>query len=126
MQGSLLPWMFHEDPRYIPLDSGTRRRRAFYALTRVLVTRKDSGRDGWNKSKLLGAFASSALSNAYYPDERNNGWRATSIRAATNIGSDAAMNLLKEFWPDVAHKVKLKVWISTLVERSLRTTLSSD
>lgn len=126
IQGSLLPWMFHEDTRYIPLDSGSRKRRAFYALTRVVVTRKDSGRDGLNKSKLLGAFASSGISNLYYPDERNNGWNATTVRALSNIGSDATMNLLKEFWPDVAHKVKLNVWISNIVEKSLRTTMKSE
>jgi hypothetical protein len=125
-QGSLLPWMFHEDPRYIPLDSGTRKRRALYAVTRVLITRKDSGRDGLNKSKLLGAFVSSGVSNLYYPDERNNGIHATTVRALSNIGSDATMNLLKEFWPDVAHKVKLKVWISNIVEKSLRTSMKSE
>jgi hypothetical protein len=126
IQGSLLPWLFKEDPRYIPLDSRSRKRRMVYALSRVLVTRKDNGADGLNKSKLLGAFASSALSNAYYPDERNNGWNATMVRAGSNIGSDAAMNLLREFWPDVAHKVKLNVWISNIVERTLRTTTNTD
>ena len=125
-QGSLLPWMFHEDPRYIPLDSGSRKRRALYALSRVLITRKDSGRDGLNKSKLLGAFVSSGVSDLYYPDERNNGLHATTVRALSNIGSDAAMNLLKEFWPDVAHKVKLNVWISNIVEKSLRTSMKSE
>jgi hypothetical protein len=95
-------------------------------VSRVVVTRKDNGSDGLNKSKLLGAFASSALSNAYYPDERNNGWNATMVRAGSNIGTDAAMNLLREFWPDVAHKVKLNVWIANIVERTLRTTTKTD
>ena len=126
IQGSLLPWLFKEDPRYIPRDSGSRKRRALYAVSRVLITRKDNGAEGLNKSKLLGAFATSALSNAYYPDERNNGLNATAVRAVSNIGSDAAMNLLKEFWPDVAHKVNLNVWLSGIVERSLRTSMKSD
>lgn len=126
VQGSLLPWLFKEDPRYIPRDSGSRKRRALYALSRVFITRKDSGRDGLYESKLLGAFASSGISNLYYPDERNNGWNATTVRAVSNIGSDAAMNLLKEFWPDVAHKIRLNVWISNIVERGIRTTTKSD
>ncbi len=126
IQGSLLPWMFHEDPRYIPLDEGTRKRRSFYAVSRAVISRKDSGRDGWSKSEVLGAFASSGISNLYYAGDRDNGLRASSIRAMSNIGSNAAMNLLKEFWPDVAHKVKLNTWISNIVEKTLRTTTNSD
>ena len=126
MQGSLLPWLFKEDPRYIPKDSGSRKRRVLYAVSRVLITRKDNGGEGLNHSMLLGAFASSALSNAYYPDERNNGWHATTVRAASNIGTDAAMNILKEFWPDMAHKVKLNAWISSIVERTIRATTKEE
>lgn len=126
IQGSLFPWMFHEDPRYIPLDEGSHKRRALYAMTRAVISRKDSGRDGFSKSEVLGAFASSGISNMYYAGDRNNGLRASSIRAVSNIGSNAAMNLLKEFWPDMARKVKLNNWISNIVERSLRTTMKSD
>ncbi len=126
IQGSLFPWMFHEDPRYIPLDEGTRKRRAFYAMTRAVISRKDSGRDGFSKSEVFGAFASSGISNLYYAGDRDNGLRASSIRAVSNIGSNAAMNLLKEFWPDVAHKVKLNNWISTLVEKTVRSETNSD
>lgn len=126
IQGSLFPWMFHEDPRYIPLDSGTKKRRTLYALSRVLITRKDSGRDGFNNSKVWGSFATSSISNLYYPRERDNSLGATVTRAGIGIGSDAAMNVLKEFWPDVARKVKLKVWMTNLVERSLRSALNSD
>jgi hypothetical protein len=127
IQGSLLPWMFHEDPRYIPLDEGTRKHRAFYAVSRAVISRKDSGRDGFSKSEVLGAFASSGISNLYYPgDDRDNGLGATSIRAVSNVGTNAAINVLKEFWPDVAHKVKLNTWISSLIEKTLRTTTKSD
>ena len=99
IQGSLLPWMFHEDPRYIPLDEGTRKRRVMYAMSRAVISRKDSGRDGFSKSQVFGAFASSGISNIYYPSERDKGMQATSIRAVSNIGTNAAMNVLKEFWP---------------------------
>ena len=126
IQGSLLPWAFHEDPRYIPLDAGSKKRRLFYAVSRVVITRKDSGRDGFNNSKVLGAFASSGISNLYYPGERGNGAGATFSRAGIGLGSDAAMNVLKEFWPDVARKVKLKVWMSNLIERTLRSALTDN
>jgi hypothetical protein len=37
-----------------------------------------------------------------------------------NLGSDAAFDLFKEFWPDVARKMKLNVWIRNLVTASIR------
>lgn len=126
IQGSLLPWAFHEDPRYLPLDEGSRTRRTWYALSRSVIARKDSGRDGFSEAKVFGAFASSGISNIYYPGERDNCFRSTSIRAVSNIGTNAAMNVLKEFWPDVARKVKLNVWLTNVIEKTIRTTTNSD
>lgn len=126
IQGSLLPWVFHEDPRYIPMDEGSRKRRTWYAVTRAVIARKDSGRDGFSEAKVFGAFASSGISNLYYPSERDNCLRSTSIRAVSNIGTNAAMNVLKEFWPDVARKVKLNAWLTNVIEKTIRTTTNSD
>ena len=97
-----LPVAFHEDPRYFRKASGSRGARAGYALTRVLVTRTDKGGWRFNSSEILGTGIAAALGNAYYPDSR--GGSDTAVRMATQIGADAASNLLKEFWPDVRRK----------------------
>ena len=127
VQAFLFPMIFHEEPRYIPFDKASTRRRLAYALSRVVVAKTDSGGYSVNKSLLLGTLASSAISNLYYSsDERDNGVAATFTRAAISLGSDAAFNMFKEFWPDFARKVKLNLWIENIVRRSIRDVIRVD
>ena len=44
---AILPSLLHEDPRYFRLGIGTFRHRAFYATSRIFVTRRDNGRSGF-------------------------------------------------------------------------------
>lgn len=127
IESFLLPTLFHEEPRYIPFDNGTRRQRIVYALESVVIARKDSGGFTLNKSRLLGELSSSAISYVYNsPSGRNTEFSATITRAAINIGTDAAFNLFKEFWPDFARKVKLNVWFSNIVRSSIRDAIRVD
>jgi hypothetical protein len=44
-----------------------------------------------------------AISNAYYPDSRtvlDNG-----TKLLMQVGTDAVSQVLKEFWPDIKHKL---------------------
>jgi hypothetical protein len=94
------PSIFHTDPRYYRAGKGSFIPRTWYAATRVLVTRTDSGRRIFNTPEILGAATSSGISRAYYPsDERNAGDFAYSM--GSRIAFDAAYNIAKEFWPDV-------------------------
>lgn len=94
------PSIFHTDPRYYRMGNGGLRARALYSVTRVLVTRTDSGRERFNAPEILGSATSSAISRIYYPnDERNFGDFAYSM--GSRVAFDAAYNLAKEFWPDV-------------------------
>jgi hypothetical protein len=94
------PSIFHTDPRYYRMGSGSFFSRATYSATRVLVTRTDSGRRVFNAPEILASATSSGISRAYYPDdERTAGDFAVSM--GTRIAFDAAYNLAKEFWPDV-------------------------
>src|SRR5690348_6662232 len=61
--------LLKEDPRYFALGNGSSGSHRFaYALSRVLVTRNDSGGNGPNLSVILGGAVATALSNAYYPE----------------------------------------------------------
>lgn len=92
------PSIFHTDPRYYRMGSGSFFSRATYSATRVLVTRTDSGRRIINVPEILACATSSGISRAYYPDdERTAGDFAVSM--GTRIAFDAAYNLAKEFWP---------------------------
>ena len=99
------PVMLHEDPRYFRMGSGTKKNRTGYSLTRVFVTRTDAGNNRFNWSKLLGGLSSSSLSNLYYPKE-NRGVGFTFTGVGFSYLGEASMNLVKEFWPDIAAKRK--------------------
>jgi hypothetical protein len=127
MQSFLLPTIFHEESRYIPYPDGTKRQRVVYAIESVVIARKDSGGMTLNKSKLIGELASSSISYIYNsPVGRNTEFSATLTATAINLGTDAAFNLFKEFWPDFARKVKLNVWLRNIVRSSIRDVIRVD
>ena len=100
IQSFVLASLLHEDPRYFPSEKSGLAARAWYAATRVLVTRDDWGRSVLNRSEFLGASFTSSLQNAYYPrpDRTFNG---TLNRFAGTLSSDATANILREFTPDL-------------------------
>lgn len=94
------PSLLHSDPRYYRMMQGNVFARGTYAISRVFVTRTDSGRPVFNVSELLASATSAGIATAYYPDnERNAGDFAS--RMGVQVGFDAAFNVVKEFWPDV-------------------------
>ena len=95
----VFPVLLREDPRYFRRGSGSVLSRAGYALTRVLVTHKDSGGSRFNVSEWVGNAASVAISNAYYPQNRTLVDNGTKL--LMQVGTDAASQVLKEFWPDI-------------------------
>lgn len=100
----VFPAVFHEDPRYFRKAQGGGGVRMGYALTRVLVTRRDSGARSFNFSEVLGTLASAGLSNAYLRERERTGAK-TMQRAAVSFGVDAGFNLLREFLPDIFRKL---------------------
>jgi hypothetical protein len=99
----IFPALLHQDPRYFRRREGTARSRLGYAMSRLFITRTDSGGNQFNFSEIGGAAASLAISNAYYPDGRTVGNNLG--RYAVQLGFDAASNVLKEFWPDLKRKL---------------------
>jgi hypothetical protein len=99
---AFVPTLLREDPRYFRRGTGGKWRRTKYALTRVVVTRTDTGRARFNSSEIVGNAAATAISNLYYPaSERTVG--ESSERLCVQLMSDSAFNVLLEFWPDMRH-----------------------
>jgi hypothetical protein len=98
-----LPVLLHEDPRYFRKGEGSTSSRVGNAVKQILVGRKDSGAWGFNFSEVLGGMAATGISNLYYPDSRTASDNLE--RFAFQIGNDAISNVLKEFWPDIKHKL---------------------
>jgi len=101
MTSAAFPAALHQDPRFFQMGTGGFLHRAWYAGTRVLVTRSDSGKAQFNFSEFLGNGMAAALSNAYHPGPRTLG---SNINIwGTQIAWDAVSYEMKEFWPDVHH-----------------------
>lgn len=96
----LLPVLTHEDPRYFTLGHGTFKERSRYAITRVFITRSDSGKNTANISEIGGRASYAGLSVLYYPAHYQTASEAAQ-RFGLAVGFDAGANLAKEFWPDL-------------------------
>jgi hypothetical protein len=102
---AVLAPLLHEDPRYFRKGPGSPVfHRVVYAMSRIVITRRDSGRDGFNFSGTMGMGLGIALSNAYYPAKSVNGVEMES-RLITSFAAASFGNLLPEFWPDVREKL---------------------
>jgi hypothetical protein len=98
----IVPAATHEDTRFYTLGSGSFTKRAGYALSRVVITRSDSGQRTFNYGEVLGAGMAAGLSNAYYPS-RERSFSNTGSQWGISVAIDAASFMLKEFWPDINH-----------------------
>jgi len=98
------PSLLRQDPRYYRLDDGGFCHRAGYAVTRILVTRQDSGRKAFNFSEVLGSFSSAALAVTYYPKSERD-FSDVAERGGVQFAFDAGFNLLKEFYPEIERKL---------------------
>jgi hypothetical protein len=97
---AIIPWITHEDPRYYTMGHGGFFRRTGYALSRVVLTKTDSGRTSFNWSEVGGNAIEAGLANAYYPAQER-GAHQTAVNWGAQIESAALNNIAKEFWPDV-------------------------
>ena len=123
LTGAVLPSLLHQDPRFFQSSEGGFGRRSVYAVSRIFVTRTDSGRSQFNYSEIVGSAMSAAISNySYHP-------RSTYISTPSNphmfvpsdrtlintanvwgsqVGYDTITIVVKEFWPDIHRKLSKK------------------
>jgi hypothetical protein len=123
MTAAVLPSLLHQDPRFFQSSKGGFARRGGYAISRIFVTRTDSGHSQFNYSEIFGSAAAAAISTySYHP-------RSTYLSTPTNphmfVGSDRTLEntadvwgtqvaldtftiVVKEFWPDIHRKLSHK------------------
>ena len=102
MVEGIVPSITREDNRYYTLGRGGFLKRTGYALSRVVITRSDSGRNVFNVSEVVGAGASAGISTLYYPSQSRS-FGNTADNWGTSVGIDALSFVVKEFWPDINH-----------------------
>lgn len=96
---AIVPAATKEDPRYYTLGHGGFFKRTGYSISRLFITRSDSGNPTFNFSEIVGAGAAAGIGNLYYPNE--NVWVKTYQRWGSQILQDGISNVAKEFWPDI-------------------------
>lgn len=102
-QRFLFPALLKQDPRYFRNPNQPFVQRAFYSMSRVLITRTDSGGQTFNSSRILSIAATRAVNDLYVPGERQ-GMHPIGACVSFTLIRDAGMNLVHEFWPDLRRK----------------------
>lgn len=104
MASAVLPSLLHQDPRYYPLGHGGFLKRTRHAISRVWITRSDSGQSQFNYSEVFGAGMAAAISTyGYHPAREQDAGTVISVWG-TQIGWDVGTYMVKEFWPDLRRK----------------------
>ena len=108
MTGAVLPSLLKEDPRFYQSSAGSFSHRAWYAASRIVVTRTDSGNERFNFSEVVGSALSAGISTySYHPQGDRNLPNTLSVWG-TQIGYDTVTIMVKEFWPDIRRKITRK------------------
>jgi hypothetical protein len=108
MTGAVLPSLLRQDPRFFELGKGSFTHRAEYAVSRIFVTRTDSGHEQFNYSEVMGSAASAFISTySYHPQGDRTVSNAMSVWG-TQVGYDTITIVVKEFWPDIRRKISKK------------------
>jgi hypothetical protein len=123
MVGAVFPSILRQDPRYYQSGQGSFFRRMGYSVSRIVVTRADSGRTQFNYSEIFGAATAAAIStysyhprSAYISTPSNPHMFVASERTSSNVvstwgtqvGIDTITIVVKEFWPDIHRKISKK------------------
>ena len=96
--GGIGPVIFKQDNRFYTLGHGGFRKRSWYAVTRVLVSRKDNGDSTFNFSEVIGSGASAGLSTLWYPQQYQT-WTKVGQKWLTSDLIDCFNFWWKEWWP---------------------------
>ena len=108
LTSAVLPSLLRQDPRFFQSGHGGFWHRTGYAMSRVFVTRGDSGNSQANYSEIFGSAISAGISTySYHPRGDRNVGNAASVWG-TQVGYDTLTYVVNEFWPDIRRKLRKK------------------
>ncbi len=105
MTEGIFPSMLHEDPRYYRRGEGRILTRTCWAVSRIVVTKTDTGGMELNRSEFMGNAVAAGISTLYYPPQSRT-FNQVFQKWYVQCGTDAFFNVLKEFWPDVRDRLR--------------------
>jgi hypothetical protein len=88
----------HEDPRYFPAESRTKKARLVSVLKQAYLTRKDDGTMGFAYARYISAFGAAQFTNLWQPPS-NTGFMNGLERGLISLGGDVGINAMHEFIP---------------------------
>jgi len=108
MVGAILPSLLREDPRFYQSGTGPFWHRTGYAISRIFVTRTDSGNEQFNYSEIVGSALAAGISTySYHPRADRNLLNSLSVWGSM-VGYDTLTIVVKEFWPDIRRRLSHK------------------
>jgi len=102
----IIPTINHEDSRYYAMgrQGGGFWKRTGYSLSRLVVTKSDTGKPMFNYAEILGSGVAAPISSLYYPSQER-----TAPNILRNWGLDVTYDgvafVFHEFWPDISAAV---------------------
>ena len=123
MVGAVFASALHQDPRFYQSERGGFFQRSGYAVSRIFVTRSDSGHAQFNYSEIFGSATAAAISTySYHPSSTyistptnphlfvpsDRTLKNTASVWGTQVSLDTVTIIVKEFWPDVHRKLSHK------------------
>jgi hypothetical protein len=108
MVGAVFPSLLKQDPRFYQSGEGTFWHRTGYAISRIFVTRTDSGHQQFNFSEFLGSALAAGISTYSYHPRADKNLPNTASVWGTQVGYDTLTLVVKEFSPDIRRKLSHK------------------
>jgi hypothetical protein len=102
----LISSMLHRDPRYFLTLHGGPRHRIGYALSRIVVSRTDEGKNAVNWAGMIAPLLAESLANSYLPVKEQTAGR-TFQRYGIRIGLNTVANGLREYWPTIFRSLRI-------------------
>ena len=93
------PHILKEDPRYFRKGRGSPWSRLGYAVSRTVITRKDSGGSTFNTPQVLGQLLQQGISTTYYP-QQDRSTKGVFLNWGISLAYNTGYNVLREYYPD--------------------------
>jgi hypothetical protein len=75
-------------------------------MRHTVVAHRDNGKLMFNFTEWLGTASSVALNNLYHPGNQR-GVAAAARSGSYSVLQDMGLDVLREFWPEIARKLKM-------------------
>lgn len=106
MTSAVFPSLLRQDPRFFQSGHGGFWHRTWYAVSRIIVTRGDSGKEQFNYSEIFGSALAAGISTYSYHPHEDKTLANTATVWGTQVGYDSLTFVVKEFWPDIRRKIR--------------------